>query len=251
MLTTAVRDVQHVILIISGSLLLGLGRALVLIYALFRPGLFCPWLGRLGLVKLGFAKFRPAECGFTKGRCVCPRFFKFRFAKSRFEGLRLAKPGFATFMCGSRAFFACIFPEVRLLEPWLFAFGSILRFVPGCECRLAFFKSTTRYRRGAGNVHTVTAYPGILQFFKHPIGHIRRQIDNAVISLDGDVADELGINGCLIGNGAHDVARLDAMFMADVNAILHHAAAWLACSFAPRSVLGRFTPRFTVRCIGP
>src|SRR5450830_2065720 len=51
------------------------------------------------------------------------------------------------------------------------------------------------------------------------IRHVARQIQYAVVVEDFDAADMLGVHAGFVGDGADDVARLDAMVMTDFDAI--------------------------------
>src|SRR5262245_45939821 len=61
--------------------------------------------------------------------------------------------------------------------------------------------------------------PHLLQVAEGLGRHAFRQVDQAVVVADADAADELRLDTAFVGDGAHDVARLHAMLVADFDAV--------------------------------
>src|SRR5450830_785567 len=69
------------------------------------------------------------------------------------------------------------------------------------------------------DLELLTGDPDFLEMLHQVIRHVARQIQYAVVVEDFDTADMLGVHAGFVGDGADDVARLDAMVMTDFDAI--------------------------------
>jgi hypothetical protein len=77
-----------------------------------------------------------------------------------------------------------------------------------------------------GDGERATTDADLAQILQQLTRHAGGQIDQAELVVDVDAADVLGIQAGFIGNGADDVARLDAVTMTDGDAEALHALVW-------------------------
>src|SRR6187402_192346 len=93
----------------------------------------------------------------------------------------------------------------------------------GTEAALRRTRSVTTLRRfdtiPLGDLQLLLGDPHLLQVSEDLRRHAFRQVDQAVVVTDAHAADELGLDAAFVGDGADDVARLHAMFVANFDAV--------------------------------
>ena len=117
----------------------------------------------------------------------------------------------------ARPFFVCGF-SLWVLCGAVSGFG---RLFPGR--RSGFVLRPLVFAAGAADVQLLIANPDFLQVIENVFWHSQRQIDEAVVVPDIDMADVFGIDTRFVSDGSDNVARLHFMIVSYLDAETFHA----------------------------